>query len=92
MHNCHVGSFTDIVSGRHHKHNVTAFILYDTKKEKCMPTKVMPRPRTKGFAALPKERRSAIARLGGIAAHKSGNAHEFTPEEARRAGRKGGKH
>ncbi len=31
-----------------------------------------------------------IARLGGKAAHASGTAHEFTSDEARVAGRKGG--
>ncbi|WP_232290799.1 KGG domain-containing protein [Polaromonas hydrogenivorans] len=36
------------------------------------------------------ERQRAIASEGGKAAHQSGNAHEFTSEEARAAGRKGG--
>jgi hypothetical protein len=31
-----------------------------------------------------------IARKGGMAAHRKGTAHEFTSEEARFAGRKGG--
>jgi len=31
-----------------------------------------------------------IARKGGRAAHEKGTAHEFSPEEARAAGRKGG--
>ncbi len=31
-----------------------------------------------------------IARKGGMAAHRKGTAHEFTAEEARNAGRKGG--
>lgn len=31
-----------------------------------------------------------IASKGGKAAHEKGTAHEFTPEEAREAGRKGG--
>ena len=31
-----------------------------------------------------------IARKGGMAAHLKGTAHEFSPEEARNAGRKGG--
>jgi general stress protein YciG len=31
-----------------------------------------------------------IARKGGKAAHTAGTAHEFTTEEARAAGRKGG--
>lgn len=44
----------------------------------------------RGFAAMDPERQRAIAREGGKAAHKSGHAHEFTSEEARAAGRKGG--
>lgn len=37
------------------------------------------------------ERRRQIAARGGRTAHARGTAHVFTPEEARRAGRKGGK-
>jgi uncharacterized protein len=44
-----------------------------------------------GFAALDPEARREISRKGGCAAHKSGKAHKFTSEEARAAGRKGGK-
>lgn len=44
----------------------------------------------RGFAAMNPERQREIAREGGRAAHQSGNAHEFTSEEAREAGRKGG--
>ena len=44
----------------------------------------------RGFAALDPEKQREIARLGGRAAHAKGNAHEFTREEARVAGRKGG--
>jgi general stress protein YciG len=33
---------------------------------------------------------SEISRKGGKAAHSAGTAHEFTSEEAREAGRKGG--
>jgi general stress protein YciG len=33
----------------------------------------------------------AIASKGGKAAHAQGRAHEFTPDEARVAGREGGK-
>jgi general stress protein YciG len=36
------------------------------------------------------ERQKEIARKGGKAAHARGKAHEFTTEEARAAGRKGG--
>lgn len=44
----------------------------------------------KGFATLDKDRRRAIASLGGKAAHKKGTAHQWTSQEARDAGRKGG--
>jgi general stress protein YciG len=36
------------------------------------------------------ERQREIARKGGKAAHEKGTAHEFTSDEARAAGRKGG--
>jgi general stress protein YciG len=45
----------------------------------------------RGFAAMDPEKQREIARLGGRAAHEKGTAHEFTPDEARRAGRRGGK-
>jgi len=45
----------------------------------------------KGFAALDAERQREIASKGGKAAHAKGTAHQFTPEEARAAGSKGGK-
>ena len=44
----------------------------------------------RGFAALDPARQREIASLGGKAAHASGRAHQFTSEEAREAGRKGG--
>jgi hypothetical protein len=39
----------------------------------------------RGFASMDPERQREIASEGGRAAHASGNAHEFTSEEARRA-------
>lgn len=36
------------------------------------------------------EKQRQIASMGGKAAHEKGTAHEFTSEEARAAGRKGG--
>ena len=36
------------------------------------------------------DRQREIARRGGKAAHEKGTAHQFTSEEARDAGRKGG--
>jgi general stress protein YciG len=44
----------------------------------------------RGFASMDADRQRAIASAGGRAAHRSGHAHEFSPEEAREAGRRGG--
>lgn len=44
----------------------------------------------RGFAAMDPQAQRAIAAKGGRAAHIKGTAHEFTSEEARIAGRKGG--
>ena len=44
----------------------------------------------RGFASMDPQRQREIASEGGKAAHEKGTAHEFTPEEARAAGRKGG--
>ncbi|HYM49539.1 MAG TPA: KGG domain-containing protein [Candidatus Limnocylindrales bacterium] len=44
----------------------------------------------RGFASMSAARQRAIARMGGEAAHREGTAHEFSPREAREAGRKGG--
>ncbi|WP_208108651.1 KGG domain-containing protein [Cognatilysobacter terrigena] len=47
------------------------------------------RPRG-GFGRMNPDRQREIASMGGRAAHRSGNAHEFDSSEARAAGRKGG--
>jgi hypothetical protein len=47
-------------------------------------------PSQRGFAAMERDKQRAIASKGGKAAHEKGTAHEFTPDEARQAGRKGG--
>lgn len=47
--------------------------------------------RPRGFAAMDRKVVSEIARKGGKAAHSAGTAHEFTSDEARVAGRKGGR-
>jgi uncharacterized protein len=50
-----------------------------------------PKPRRpRGFAAMDRSRVSEIASKGGKAAHKAGTAHQFTSDEARAAGHKGG--
>jgi general stress protein YciG len=45
---------------------------------------------SRGFAAMDPKKQREIASKGGKASHLSGNAHEFSSEEARAAGRKGG--
>ena len=45
----------------------------------------------RGFAAMDRRLVTEIARKGGRAAHAAGTAHEFTSEEARLAGGKGGR-
>lgn len=45
----------------------------------------------RGFASMDRTKQREIASKGGRAAHRKGTAHEFTSEEARRAGRKGGR-
>jgi general stress protein YciG len=44
----------------------------------------------RGFSSMDKQKQREIASKGGKAAHQKGTAHEFTSEEARVAGRKGG--
>lgn len=44
----------------------------------------------RGFASMDRERQREIARKGGRAAHEQGVAHQWSSEEARVAGRKGG--
>jgi hypothetical protein len=43
----------------------------------------------RGFASMDLEKRREIASRGGRAAHRRGNAHEWTREEARDAALKG---
>lgn len=44
----------------------------------------------RGFASMDRSKQREIASKGGKAAHQKGTAHEWTSEEARAAGRKGG--
>lgn len=48
------------------------------------------RKERRGFASMSPERQREIASKGGRAAHEKGTAHEWTADEARSAGRKGG--
>lgn len=44
----------------------------------------------RGFASMDEKKQREIASQGGKASHEKGTAHEFSSEEAREAGRKGG--
>src|SRR5687767_12320175 len=56
------------------------------RRESSMETNT----KNRGFASMAAEKQREIARKGGRAAHEKGKAHEFTTDEARMAGRKGG--
>lgn len=44
----------------------------------------------RGFASMDRSKQREIASKGGKAAHQKGTAHEWTSDEAREAGRRGG--
>jgi general stress protein YciG len=44
----------------------------------------------RGFASMDRAKQREIAQKGGRAAHQKGTAHQWSSEEARIAGRKGG--
>lgn len=48
------------------------------------------RKERRGFASMSIDKQREIASKGGRAAHEKGTAHEWTADEARAAGRKGG--
>ena len=50
----------------------------------------MPNTSKRGFASMDGDKQRLIASKGGKAAHAKGTAHEWSSEEARAAGRKGG--
>ena len=57
-----------------------------------LQSSVTDRPRSgRGFASMDPEKQRAISSKGGRAAHRSGNAHEFDSQQAREAGRLGGR-
>ena len=56
-----------------------------------MTSREQSQPRARGFASMDESKQREIASRGGRTAHAQGTAHKFSPEEAREAGRKGGK-
>jgi general stress protein YciG len=63
----------------------------DQTKPDTTDTTEPTKPR-RGFAGMDPKRQREIASMGGRAAHEQGTAHEFTPDEARAAGRKSHAH
>jgi general stress protein YciG len=45
----------------------------------------------RGFASMDPEQQREISREGGKASHEKGTGHEWNSQEAREAGKKGGK-
>jgi general stress protein YciG len=67
----------------------------DTEAPRTEETPKVEAPKTKtgrprGFAAMDRKKVSEIASKGGKAAHAAGTAHQFSSDEARVAGKKGG--
>ncbi|HTD83596.1 MAG TPA: KGG domain-containing protein [Gemmatimonadaceae bacterium] len=73
--------------------NGTSGTISSTRSDSGVETRstgTVSRKTPRGFAAMDPQAQRAIAAKGGRAAHQKGTAHEFTSEEARIAGRKGG--
>jgi general stress protein YciG len=70
-----------VVRGNQAGHTSETRIMNEVAKE---------RKERRGFASMSPEKQREIASKGGRAAHQKGTAHEWTSEEARSAGRKGG--
>jgi general stress protein YciG len=67
----------------------TGCIPFGKEKERVVMVRER-KGRGRGFASMDPDKQRKIASMGGRAAHVQGTAHEWTSEEARAAGRKGG--
>jgi hypothetical protein len=63
---------------------------YKSKPHEVPQAQTGSRKSNRGFASMDAAKQKEIASKGGRAAHEKGTAHQFTPDEAREAGRKGG--
>ena len=69
----------------------TTSSVADAKATRRRPAlRVVPGRSRRGFAAMDPLKQQEIARKGGAASQSSGKGHQFTSEEARLAGKKGG--
>jgi general stress protein YciG len=73
------------------KHSITGHALAESADGSQDLAPMSSKKSKRGFAAIDPEQQKVIAARGGKAAHAQGRAHEFTSEEARKAGSKGGK-
>jgi uncharacterized protein len=74
----HLGSLSMSDNGKFQSTEISHFTCMEQKPKR-------------GFALLSPDKLRKITRLGGIASHMYGRGHEWTSEEARIAGRKGGR-
>jgi general stress protein YciG len=58
--------------------------------EAAQPPAANNKKSNRGFASMDRSKQREIASKGGRAAHEKGTAHQFSSNEAREAGRKGG--
>ena len=73
------------IRGRDGKHLATD----ESTREVCIVLESVRKAR-RGFASMSPEKQREIASKGGRAAHAKGTAHQWSADEAREAGRKGG--
>lgn len=66
-------------------------MMLPVKEVKYMANKKNSNRGKQGFASMDREKQRKIASKGGRAAHRKGTAHEWSSDEARVAGRIGGK-
>lgn len=78
------------IQGSNSGENKTENTESKTVEETAQPAAEAAPPRRRGFAAMDRSRVKEIASKGGRAAHAAGTAHQFSADEARNAGRKGG--
>jgi general stress protein YciG len=71
------------VTEEHHLPTIKIYRMQENEKREGQKSR-------RGFAAMSAERQREIASQGGRAAHEQGVAHEWSKDEARAAGKKGG--
>ena len=81
-----VGQWTLRCVGALHRGSASSRLTQDTGRGTVSEI----RKDSRGFASMAADKQREIASKGGRAAHLKGTAHEWTSEEARAAGRKGG--